>query len=90
MRKRTEASEIKMSNSTGDLNSVEIWVILSIKTRIPMILPLICWFFPAAAAEDGHQIVRDTNRSAVTCKYHQLLAGLMPFPARWNVMVSCL
>lgn len=44
MRKRKEASEIKLSNSTDDLNSVDIWVILTVKTRIPMILALICWF----------------------------------------------
>lgn len=57
MRKRKEASEIKMSNSPDDLNSIEISAILTIKTRIPMILVLICLFSSAAAAEDRHQIV---------------------------------
>lgn len=42
--KEKKPAKIKMSNSTDDLNSIEISVILTIKTRIPMILALISLF----------------------------------------------
>lgn len=70
------------------LNNRKILVILTLKTTI---LALIYTF----SLQCQLKIIRNMTRSAVMCKYHQLgeltpacQRLLMPFPDRWNVIIS--